>query len=87
MIESIDIKRYLDGVELVVVGGELDANGRPLNYDWVLDVRNQCIQKKVSFEFRQCGTHFIKDGKKYKLKTKELCMQARRADIDIKFNC
>lgn len=84
LLERINIKKYLDGVELVVVGGESDYNARPLNYDWVLDIREQCIAKNVSFEFRQCGTHFIKDGKRYKLQTKDLCKQARLANIDYK---
>ena len=86
LLEKINIKKYLDGVELVVVGGESDANARPLDYTWVLDVREQCIRRNVSFEFRQCGTHFIKDGKEYRLQTKDLCAQARKADIDFKPN-
>ena len=84
LIEKIDLSKYLDDIELVVVGGESDINARPLNYDWVLDIRRQCIDKNVSFEFRQCGTHFIKDGKEYKLKTKDLCSQARAAGINYK---
>ena len=75
---------YIDGVELVVVGGESDRDGRPLDYDWVLDIREQCIRKQVNFEFRQCGTYFIKDGKQYKLQTKDLCKQARLANINYK---
>ena len=31
-------------MELVVVGGQSDNNARPLNYDWVLDIREQCIK-------------------------------------------
>lgn len=77
---------YLDDIELVVVGGESDTNARSLDYTWVLDIRKQCIRKNVSFEFRQCGTHFIKDGKEYKLQTKDLCAQARKADINFKRN-
>ena len=34
-------------------------------YDWVLSLREQCIRQNVSFEFRQCGTHFVKDGREY----------------------
>jgi protein gp37 len=82
LIEEISIDKYLDGIELVVVGGESDQNARPLNYDWVLAIREQCINRKITFEFRQCGTHFIKDGKNYTLKTKELCAQARKANIN-----
>ncbi len=28
------------------------------------------------------GTHFIKDGKLYKLQTKDLCSQAKKANIN-----
>lgn len=82
MISPIDLEKYLDGVELVVVGGESDSNARPLDYDWVLSVREQCISANVSFEFRQCGTHFIKDGKEYILQVRELGAQARKANIN-----
>lgn len=82
LLESINIEQYLEDIELVVVGGESDPLARPLHYDWVLDIREQCIRKNVSFEFRQCGTHFIKDGKQYKLLTKDLCSQAKAAGIN-----
>ena len=72
-------------MELVLVGGESDRDARPLNYDWVLDIREQCIRKQVNFEFRQCETHFIKDGRQYKLQTKDLCRQARLAGINYKY--
>lgn len=86
LLEGIDIEKYLENIELVVVGGESDYYARPLDYNWVLDIRKQCIQKNVSFEFRQCGTYFIKDGKQYKLQTKDLCSQAKKAGIDFKAN-
>ena len=84
LLQKIDIEKYLDDIALVVVGGESDREARPLDYSWVLDIREQCIRKKVSFEFRQCGTYFIKDGKQYKLQTKDLCSQAKKAGIDYK---
>lgn len=84
LLENINIEKYLENIELVVVGGESDFNARPLNYDWVLNIREQCIKKNVSFEFRQCGTHFIKDGKMYTLQKKDLIWQAKLAAIDYK---
>lgn len=86
LLESINIEQYLDDIELVVVGGESDYNARPFDYSWVLHIREQCISKNVSFEFRQCGTNFIKDGKQYKLQTKDLCSQARKANINFRAN-
>ncbi len=82
LIEKVDMEQYLDGIEAVVVGGESDREARRLDYDWVLDIREQCVRKNVDFTFRQCGTHFLKDGKLYKLQTKDLCKQARLAKID-----
>lgn len=82
LIEEINIEAYLYDVELVVVGGESDKNARPLNYNWVLNIREQCISKGVHFEFRQCGSYFIKGGKQYTLNVRDLCSQARNANIN-----
>lgn len=45
LLERIDIEKYLEDIELVVVGGDSDYNARPLDYSWVLDIREQCIRK------------------------------------------
>lgn len=82
LLEDIDIEKYLEDIELVVVGGESDYNARPFHYDWVLNIREQCMRQNVNFEFRQCGTHFVKDGKQYTLQTRDLCKQAKLANID-----
>jgi len=84
LLEKIDIEKYLDDIELVIVGGESDFNARLFNYDWALSIREQCIRKNVDFDFRQCGTYTIKDGKQYKIQTKDLCKQAKLANIDYK---
>jgi len=86
LLEEIDISNYLNNIELVVVGGESDINARSLNYNWVLKIRKQCIDNKVNFEFRQCGTHFVKDGRNYTLQTKDLCKLARKTNINYKIN-
>jgi Bacteriophage protein gp37 len=82
LIEKVDISKYLGGIEEVVVGGEADKNARVLNYDWVLSIRDQCIKNNVNFEFRQCGTNFIKDSKEYTLATRDLMRMARKANIN-----
>ena len=46
MIGPIDLKPELERVERVVVGGEADRDARPLDYDWVLDVRGQCAARR-----------------------------------------
>lgn len=82
LIGDIDMEGYLDGIECVIVGGESDRDARPLYYDWVLHIREQCVRADVGFEFRQCGTYFIKDGKEYKLQVRDLMKQARLAGIN-----
>ncbi len=82
LLEKIDLSDHLRGVERVIVGGESDANARPLNFDWVLSIRKQCIDCQVSFQFRQCGTNFVKNDRTYRLKTRDLVSQAKKANID-----
>ena len=83
LIGSIRLEQYLEGVELVVAGGESDKNARPLDYEWIISLREQCIRAGTHFEFRQCGTHFIKDGKMYTLAVRDLGSQARKAGINV----
>lgn len=83
MLEKIDLTPYLDeNIECVIVGGESGKDVRPLEYNWVLDVRQQCIDKNISFEFRQLGSNFIKDNQHFNIKRQDLCKQAKKAAID-----
>ena len=84
LLEDVDISPYLTPeIDLVVVGGESDRDARELDYTWVLHIRKQCIDHNVPFQFRQCGTHFRKDGKLYTLQTHDLISQAKKAGIDV----
>ena len=82
LVGSIDMEKYLEKIDLVTVGGESDTNGRVMDYEWVLDIREQCIRTNTSFTFRQCSTNFMKDGKLYHLNTRILSSQAKKAGID-----
>ena len=65
-----------------MVGGESGNNARTCEYDWVLDIKNQCEQAGVSFYFKQTGTFCRKDGKIYKINWKDMHSQARQANIN-----
>lgn len=85
LLEHIDISQYLsDVIEEVSTGGESGAEARPCNYDWILSLREQCIEKDVPFRFHQTGAHFIKDGKMYRIKRGWQLSQAHKANIDYK---
>jgi len=45
----------LDGIHWVIVGGESGPGARPLDGEWVREIRDQCIRKGVAFFFKQWG--------------------------------
>ncbi|GAB4485161.1 MAG: phage Gp37/Gp68 family protein [Thermodesulfovibrionales bacterium] len=45
----------LAGIDWVIVGGESGPGARPMNPEWVLDIRDQCLKTKVPFFFKQWG--------------------------------
>ncbi len=83
LLEKIDISAYLnDTIEEVSVSGESGKYARPCCYDWILNLRSQCIEKNIPFRFHQTGAHFIKDRKLYNIRRKDQIPQARKAGID-----
>jgi protein gp37 len=46
----------LSGIHWVIVGGESGVNARPMNPEWVHNVKKQCAKQKVAFFFKQWGT-------------------------------
>lgn len=90
MLEKMDISKYLGSdIYEVNVSGESGSSQqiraqqiRALDYDWVLDIRNQCIKANVNFGFHQTGARFIKDGKEYLIERKYQLSQAKKANID-----
>jgi protein gp37 len=45
----------LDGINWVIVGGESGPHARPMQPEWVIDIRDQCISAGVPFFFKQWG--------------------------------
>ena len=50
----------LDGIDWVIVGGESGPGARPMEEDWALDIRDQCLAADVPFYFKQWGGVFKK---------------------------
>ena len=50
----------LHGIDWVIVGGESGPGARPMEADWVRDIRDNCIQNGVPFFFKQWGGVFKK---------------------------
>lgn len=85
LLEKIDLSPWLQGgIEEVIVGGESGRGARLCDYDWVLDLRRQCLEAGIGFIFKQTGACFRKDGHVYYLPRMLHLAQARKAGIDIR---
>lgn len=83
LLERVDISSQLGPwLENVTVGGESGPDARVCDYDWVLDIRAQCLDADVPFTFRQTGANFRKDGKIYMIPRKLQHRQAYLAGIN-----
>ncbi len=86
LLERIDLSPWLNtSIEEVTVGGESGKDARVCDYDWVLDIRRQCAEKSISFHFKQTGAKLIKDGRLFRIQRKDQQVQAKKANIDLKF--
>jgi len=54
----------LRNIDWAIVGGESGPGARPMDKEWVVDVRRQCRRAKVAFFFKQWGgVHKSKAGR------------------------
>lgn len=83
LLSRIDFRGELgEWVEQVVAGGESGKEARVCDYDWVLDIRRQCVEANVSFWFKQTGSYLLKDGHEYKVARQFQHSQARKAELN-----
>lgn len=85
LLTDIDFHGAL-GPEILqlVAGGESGNAARNCQYEWVLHLRQQCIDAGISFWFKQTGANFTKDGKTYAIRRALQHQQARKANINVK---
>ena len=83
LLEAIDLTPYRHGVEHVTVGGETGREARECDYDWVLDIRKQCIEAKVTFWFKNTGSFFKRNGAVEKVNPFKQTSMAKELKIDI----
>jgi protein gp37 len=66
----------LDGIDWVIVGGESGPGARPMGPAWVLDLRDQCLNARVAFSFKQWGgTRKKRAGRELEGRTWERCQR------------
>lgn len=83
LLGKINIRPWLSkSIKRVVAGGESGDNARICDYDWILDIREQCAEMNVPFTFKQTGAKFLKDGRLYSIPRNLQMVQALKADIN-----
>jgi protein gp37 len=83
-IGEVHLQNYLatGQIRQVIAGGENYDGARPLHYEWVKSLYDECVAADVTFCFIETGTHFIKDGKSYFMPDKRLqSVQAFRSGL------
>lgn len=67
MLSKIHLEEYLktNQFEIVLVDGENYEGNRPLYFDWVKILYEECIKYNIEFQFIGTGNVFIKDGKTF----------------------
>lgn len=71
-IGAVSVADYLKAgqIEQVLAGGENYDGARPLRYEWVKALSDECRAADVTFCFFETGTVFVKDGKTYTIPDK-----------------
>lgn len=83
LLGYIDLSLYLNNaIEEVSVGGESGVEARLCDYDWILDLRRQCVENDIPFRFHQTGARLLKDGKLYRIRRQFQISQANKAGIN-----
>lgn len=55
LLGPLDLTDVLDGLHLVIAGGESGPKARPMHPDWARAIRDQCAAAGVPFFFKQWG--------------------------------
>lgn len=56
LLESIDLSKYINDLDWVIVGGErANKKGRIMEFEWVKDIYTQCKESNTPFFFKQWG--------------------------------
>lgn len=86
LLTALDLREYLDPekIEELTASGESGREARPCHYEWILSLREQCVEKGIPFQFHQTGANFVKDGRVFRIPRREQTAQARKAGIDYK---
>jgi len=62
LLGPLDFYSFSPSLDWVIVGGESGPNCRPMNPEWAVDIRDQCVKAGMAFFFKQHGGKTKIDG-------------------------
>lgn len=82
-IGPVDVSQYLatGQLESVLADVENYEGSRPLHYEWVESLYQQCKTYNVPFSFYGTGNVFVKDGVTFHIPKAYQCMQALKSGL------
>lgn len=82
LLGPIDLSPYLDGrIDHVTVNGESGRDARECDYDWVLDIRDQCARAGITFWYKSTGSRLRRNGEVQKVNPYKQVSLAKELDI------
>ena len=84
ILEPIDLSKYINSLKSVTVGGETSREARLCDFEWVLNIREQCEKAGIGFWFKNTGSLFKKDNIIQKVNPYKQGSLAKEFGINIK---
>jgi len=83
LLGPIDLSSYLGEVDHVTINGETGREARVCDYDWVLNIRDQCERAGITFWFKGTGSLFRRNGVEQKVNPYKQGALAKEIGINI----
>lgn len=83
LLQAIDLMPYLSSIQHVTVGGETGRDARVCDYQWVLNIRDQCQRAGITFWFKNTGSLFSRYGVTERINPFKQSSTAKQLNIDI----
>ena len=83
LLGPIDLSTYISSLDHVTVGGETGREARICDYEWVMAIREQCINAGITFWFKNTGSCFQRDGEVRKVNPFKETSLAKELGISI----
>lgn len=82
-IGEVDVESYLKSgkIDFVYADGENYEGARPLRYEWIKSLHDQCARQNVPLDFLGTGNVFVKDGREYRICKAYQRVQAARSNL------